>query len=209
MFVAMDQFGNKLNPIDTEEEGLRLLSKSKMLFCPECLTVVRFASGEQVTAHFKHVHSPDCTYDSEPETEEHLKGKMLIRNWLVNRYPEVHVEFEYKIKETNQRADVMAIFPEGKRVAFEMQCSKIQGSIWKERHALYKKSGIQDFWILGQSVHKYGKTEGEEDRNKHQLVSLASTIYQTEGAVLFLDTSAASIRGLYKHKFKYCIQTLF
>ncbi|WP_404459774.1 competence protein CoiA [Sutcliffiella horikoshii] len=203
MFVAIDQFGNKLNPIETEEEELRLLSKSKMLFCPECLTVARFASGEQVTAHFKHVQSPDCTYDSEPETEEHLKGKMQIRNWLVKRYPEVYVEFEYKIKETNQRADVIAIFPDGKRVAFEMQCSKIQGSVWKERHALYKKAGIQDFWILGNSVHKYGKTEGKEDRDKHQLLSLASTIYQTQGAVLFLNTNSISVRGLYKHKFKY------
>lgn len=49
MFVAMDQFGIKVNPIDTEEE-LRLLSKSKMLFCPVYQTVVRFAAGEQLTA---------------------------------------------------------------------------------------------------------------------------------------------------------------
>lgn len=202
MFVAIDQFGNKVNPIDTPEEELRLLSKSKMLFCPECQTTVRFASGEQVTAHFKHVHSPDCTYDSEPETEEHLQGKKLIRNWLVERYSDVHVEFEYKIKETNQRADVMAFFPGGKMIAFEMQCSKIPGAVWKERNALYKKAGIQDFWILGQSVHKYRKTNEEEEATKHQLVSLASTIYKKEGAVLFLDTKTESIRGLYKHKFK-------
>ncbi|WP_078557239.1 competence protein CoiA [Bacillus alkalicellulosilyticus] len=202
MFVAVDQFGSKVNPIVTAEEELRILSRSKMIFCPECKSVVRFASGKQVTAHFKHVHSPDCTYDSEPETEEHLRGKVLIRNWLVERYSDVRVEFEYKIKETNQRADVMAIFSGGKKIAFEMQCSKIQGSVWKERHALYKEAGIQDFWILGQSVHKYAKTNGEEDTEKHQLVSLASTIYDNKGVVLFLDTDEERLRGLYKHKFK-------
>jgi competence protein CoiA len=198
LFVANDLNGNKVNPFDTPIEDLRFLSRAKQLFCPECETVVRFASGEQVTAHFKHVNSPDCTYDSEPETEEHIKGKILIRNWLVNRYPNVKVEFEYKIKETNQRADVMAIFPQGK-IAFEMQCSKIQGSVWRERHELYRKAGVLDYWILGNSVHKYGKTNGEIDNSKHQLVSLASSIFEETENVLFLNTVDGSIKGIYKH----------
>jgi len=201
MFIAIDQLGNKLNPLDTPEEELRLLSKSKMLFCPECSNVLRFAAGEKVTAHFKHVNSPDCTYDSEPETEEHLRGKVLIRNWILQQYPNVQVEFEYKIRETNQRADVMAIFPTGEKIAFEMQCSKIQGSVWRDRHYLYKKAGIKDYWILGKSVHKYGKTEGTEDTLKHQLVSLASEIFTLEGSVIFLDTKCEYFSGLYRHKF--------
>lgn len=202
MFIAIDQHGKKVNPLDTPEEELRLLSKSKMIFCPECQGQVRYASGEQVTAHFKHVHSPNCSYESEPETEEHLKGKMLIRNWLIERYSDVHVEFEYKIKETNQRADVMAIFPGGNKIAFEIQCSKIQGSVWKERHALYKKAAIKDFWILGQSVHKYRITNNVNDTKMHQLISLASSIYEKEGSVLFLDTNTATLKGIYKHKFE-------
>jgi competence protein CoiA len=201
MFIAIDQGENTVNLIDTPEEELRLLSSSGMIFCPDCKRQVRYYSGEQRTAHFKHVHSPDCTYESEPETEEHIKGKILIRKWLQQLFPDIQVEFEYKIIETNQRADVMAIFPNGKKVAFEMQCSKIQGSVWKERHELYKKAGIKDFWILGQSVHKYAKTNGELDKNKHQLVSLASTIYEKEGVVVFLDTNTSMIRGLYKHNF--------
>jgi competence protein CoiA len=197
MFIAKDHHGNSVNPIDTIEEELRLLSRSKLLFCPECQTVVRFYSGEIVTAHFKHVNNPECTNESEPETEEHVKGKILIRNWLKAKYPSVQVEFEYKVIETNQRADVMAIFPSGAKVAFEMQCSKIQGSVWKERHQLYQKAGIKDFWILGQSVHKYGKTGGNEDLTKHQLVSLASTIYKEENSLLFLDTETVALKGLY------------
>ncbi|MEH7249256.1 competence protein CoiA family protein [Neobacillus niacini] len=132
--MAIDQFGNKVNPIDTPIEELRLLSGAKMIFCPECGTIVKFASGEHVTAHFKHGPNLDCTYESEAESEEHIKGKVLIRNWLVERFKDVHVEFEYKIIETNQRADVMAIFPRGKKIAFEMQCTRIQGSVWKKRH---------------------------------------------------------------------------
>lgn len=203
MFVAIDNAGRKVNPLDNDLDELRLMSNSKQLLCPECLTGVRFAAGPQVTAHFKHIHLLDCTYDSEPETAEHLKGKMLIRNWLLEQFPEAQVEFEYKIKETNQRADVMAILPDGKRLAFEMQCSKIPGSVWKERHALYKSAGIQDFWILGESVHRYGKSEGIRDTSKHQLVSLASAIYKEKNALFFLDTDSKNFRALYQHKMSY------
>jgi competence protein CoiA len=105
MFVAIDQHGNTVNPIDMPEEELRLLSKSKLLFCPECKTVVRFYSTEKVTAHFKHVNSPECTYESEPETEEHVRGKVILMNWLKAKYPSIQVEFEYRIMETNQRAE--------------------------------------------------------------------------------------------------------
>jgi competence protein CoiA len=91
----------------------------------------------------------------------------------------------------------MAIFPSGARVAFEMQCSRIQGAIWKERHLLYQKAGIKDFWILGNSVHNYGKTEGQEDPFKHQFISLASAIYNEENYILFLDTNTETIKGLY------------
>jgi competence protein CoiA len=199
VFIAIDQFGNKVSPIENSEEELRLLSRSKMLFCPECQSVLRFASGVQVSAHFKHDHNSDCSYDSEPETEEHIQGKIQIRNWLVQNYPDAHVEFEYKIVETNQRADVIAIFPNGEKIAFEMQCSKIQGSVWKERHQLYEKSGIKDYWILGQSVHKYGKSNGEVDTDKHQLISLASEIYNLQNSLVFLDTKTSIIKGLYSH----------
>lgn len=203
MFVAVNHLNKRVNPIDTTEELLRYQSKNKQLFCPECNSRVRFASGEQVTAHFKHVNKQDCSYDWEPETEEHLRGKVLIRNWLVKQYPEAQVEFEYKIHETSQRADVMAIFPSGEKIAFEMQCSRIQGSVWKERHNLYKSANIRDIWIIGQSVHRYGKTEGQIDTQKHQLVSLVTAIYEEMDSVFFLDTVNETIKGLYEHNFKY------
>src|SRR5699024_6169521 len=203
MFVAVNHINEKVNPIDTTEELLRYQSKNKQLFCPECKGQVRFASGEQVTAHFKHVNKQDCSYDWEPETEEHLRGKILIRNWLVKQYPKAQVEFEYKISETNQRADVMAIFPTGEKIAFEMQCSRIPGSVWKERHNLYRSANIRDIWIIGQSVHRYGKTGGQVDKQKHQLVSLVAAIYEEMDSVFFLDTVNETIKGFYKHNFKY------
>jgi len=203
MFVAINHLNERVNPIDTGEKLLRYQSKNKQLFCPECKSQVLFASGEQVTAHFKHVNKQDCSYDWELETEEHLRGKILIRNWLIKQYPEAQVEFEYKIHETNQRADVMAIFPTGEKIAFEMQCSRIQGSVWKERHNLYKSANIRDIWIIGQSVHRYGKTEGQVDKQKHQLVSLVAAIYDEMDSIFFLDTVNETIKGLYEHNFKY------
>ncbi|WP_162142458.1 competence protein CoiA family protein [Aneurinibacillus terranovensis] len=41
------------------------------------------------------------------------------------------------------------IHPSGERWAFEFQCSRISETVWLERHNLYKRANIVDFWILG------------------------------------------------------------
>lgn len=40
MFVAVDSAGRKVNPLDNDQDELRLMSNSKQVLCPECLTAV-------------------------------------------------------------------------------------------------------------------------------------------------------------------------
>lgn len=212
MYVAIDDEGNKIIPFEFEDrDQIRILSERKKLFCPECGNRVVFHAGSRKTEHFKHWRLDKCENDSEAETEEHIKGKILIYDYLKRRYPGSHVEFEYKIIETGQRADVICIHENGECWAFEMQCSEILGEAWWSRHLLYKEAGIKDFWLLGESVHRAGQTNNQLDECKHKFVSLASEIYKRHGAVYFLNVETEDLRLLYKMNSKpyYQADTIF
>ncbi|MCK4981174.1 MAG: hypothetical protein KAS62_12310, partial [Candidatus Delongbacteria bacterium] len=75
---------------------------------------------------------------------------------------------------------------------------KIKYDILIERHNLYKKAGVKDFWILNDDIHKYGISNKEEDLSKHRLCGLEKAIYDTFQAIYYLDTHVALFRVL-KH----------
>lgn len=200
MLVATDLTGKKRVPYLESIDALRILSDEHCLKCPECETLVTLIAGERRSHHFRHHRKGECAYESEPETEEHRHGKLLIYDWLSIEYPTAMIELEYKVKDTGQRADVMALFPNGDRWAFEIQCSPITGEAWKERNALYEQAGIKNYWILGKSVHKYGFTNREPDQMKHKLIDLALTVYQKQKWLLFLDTKSEKLTCFYWFK---------
>ncbi|WP_246938528.1 competence protein CoiA [Bacillus pinisoli] len=208
MLVAIDQYGNKISPITKNTEEIKFLSQCKVLYCSECEKPVTFFSGQKQVPHFRHDKILNCVYESEPETKEHLEGKIQIYNWLKELFPDAQVEMEYKIQETNQRADVMAILPNGKRIAVEMQCSRISGNEWLDRHNLYKSVGIQDVWVLGSSVHTYGITNGEVDEEKHRLVSLSEAIFKQFKSLFFLDTESVEVKAIYPFIFESRMSSL-
>ncbi|MDD9267861.1 competence protein CoiA [Paenibacillus sp. GCM10023248] len=204
MYVAVTESGKKIIPFQFENENeIRLLSEGKKLQCPECGDRVIFHSGPKRMGHFKHWRVRKCENDWEPETEEHIKGKLLMYSYLKEKFPQAQVEFEYKIIETGQRADVICIHPNGERWAFEMQCSEIPGEDWWDRHQLYKSAGIKDFWLLGESVHRTGRTQHEIDPLKHKFVSLPKEIFLKHGAVYFLNVETREVRLLYKMNADY------
>jgi competence protein CoiA len=100
------------------------------------------------------------------------------------------VEIEWKVEETNQRADVIVIHPSGERWAFEFQCSSISETIWRERH-VYKAAGVKDFWILNIHFNDwtangrpniYLKRELERAIfNEYHYVAYLATPYEKDG----------------------------
>ena len=146
--------------IDAPAE-LRRLSSARQLTCPGCKATVILHAGSVRTHHFAHLPGAVCTAPlTEPETEEHLSGKLLIARWLHACLPDAQIIVEAHIPETNQRADILVIIPAlpipahltskvGQRIAIEYQCANMQAREWQRRHRLYRSIGIQDLWILG------------------------------------------------------------
>lgn len=198
MLAAIDQNGKKRIAHLEDEDTLRSLYEKESLVCTECGTAVILVAGPRRIHHFKHRSHVPCAYDSEPESAEHIQGKLFIYDWLTNRFPEAVIELEYKIKETGQRADVMAFFPSGERIAFEMQCTAITGEAWQARSDRYDQAGIENVWILSKRMHRYGQTELQRDVMKHKLLDLPLTIFKKRKWVLFLDNRSQEILSFYR-----------
>lgn len=108
-----------------------------------------------------------CTVKySEPETDEHLKGKQDLFEWIKKQDGVTNAVLEGWISETKQRPDIMFNY-NGKKCVIEYQCSPI-ASEYIERHELYKAFGINDIWICG--TEKYlgkGKRLNTLEKESH------------------------------------------
>src|SRR5580700_5998430 len=105
------QFDGKRVTIGLETpEELRRLSDARALTCPGCGGVVVLHAGAVRAHHFAHLPGAVCSLPvSEPETEEHRAGKLLLAEWLRVCLPDADVLIEAFLPATNQRADVLAI----------------------------------------------------------------------------------------------------
>ncbi len=133
-------------------ETLRVLSDARSLTCPGCGGAVVLHAGVVRAHHFAHLPGAVCSLPvSEPETEEHRAGKLLLAEWLRRCLPEADVLIEAFLPATNQRADVLAVLPDHSRIALEYQCAQLSAREWRRRHRQYREAGIRDLWLLGGS----------------------------------------------------------
>ena len=94
----------------TPPEELRRLSNARLLTCPGCGSPVILHAGTVRAHHFAHLPGTVCNSpQTEPETEEHRAGKLLIAQWLRACLPDSDIIVEAHIPETNQRADVLVV----------------------------------------------------------------------------------------------------
>lgn len=163
-----------------KKSELIILSKKHQLRCPIpiCHHQVIFKCGDKKIPHFAHKNK--CVYtDHEPESQDHLNGKLLLEKILIKLFPNSTVEKESWIKETNQQADVLVTHKDGKRLAFEIQCSKISGHKWEERHNLYKTANIKDFWILNNELNLTANTHNKK-KDVLKFCDLSKKIYLSQ-----------------------------
>lgn len=183
VFTALDEQQKRINSLFSDEETLRKKAQNKQIFCPDCGNNLRFRSGT-FRPHFYHAKN-ECTNPfSEPESEHHLKGKALLYKWLKSLYPKANVELEWKVSETNQRSDVMIKHDNGEKWAFEFQCTPISEGVWKERHDLYKKAGVHDFWIISSNINKYFTGNSQSFRLTRDL---EKGIFSSNNHIYYLD----------------------
>ena len=144
-----------------------------------------------------------CTLpQTEPETEQHRAGKLLIAQWLRRCLPDAEVTVEAFLPETMQRADLLAEVRmpggEARRIAVEYQCASLTAHELRRRHRLYREAGIQDIWLLGGSRLRIGQTAksspvgadaAQPNRESHLLTTeeLERTLLSEGAPLLFLD----------------------
>lgn len=85
-----------------------------------------------------------------PESVQHRQGKAVLAEWLRSRVGAAAVTVEAAADTQRSRiADVMVTFPNGERLAFEIQYAAITVHEWRIRHESYRARGITDVWLWG------------------------------------------------------------
>ncbi|MGK7376381.1 competence protein CoiA [Planococcus sp. 1R117A] len=197
MFVALDSSGRQRFSFEENKLDLRKFSKLKELYCPYCERLVFFHGGKKRIHHFNHEPHVECTFTGEPETQEHLNGKLLIYKWLKKQYPQAEVSLEKRIVETNQIADVYAAFGDGQKFAFEIQCAELTADEWLERRKLYREANIWDIWLFGMKY--YREIDDEELASEEKLLRLKylqQTVNKKDRSVYFIDSYTSLIRQI-------------
>jgi len=125
------------------------------LICQFCDQEMIIRHGMIVRAHFAHKVACTTPYVGHPESPEHRFGKMLVAEHLrqeVAEYSDARIEFEFPIPEVRRIADILVIFPNGWRVAHEIQLASITVEYLQQRTEDYLRAGIDVVWWLGKSA---------------------------------------------------------
>ncbi|WP_203332427.1 competence protein CoiA family protein [Planococcus beigongshangi] len=112
--------------------------------CPDCGNTVLLKIGDVKIPHFAHKSLSTCG-SSEPESELHLSGKMVLHQFFSDQ--KIAVELEKYLPVIRQRADLFV----DNSTAIEFQCSSIASSEVKRRSAAYRSQDIRFTWISGSS----------------------------------------------------------
>ncbi len=150
MLVAYGLDGRAVVAEEVSLEQLQRWSQERILYCPNCRGVVHVRGGpeKRIQVHFAH-QKGECPWSTESETVRHMRGKMVLAEWLRKQFPRASVSLEERLPEPNRIADVFVTHANGQRWAVEFQCAPLDIEEWQLRHAAYRKAGIQDTWIVG------------------------------------------------------------
>lgn len=175
MLVAYGPDGRPVIAETISIEQLKYLSQKDQLYCPNCRGIVhvRGGPGKRTQFHFAH-QKGECSWSTESETIRHLRGKIVLAEWLHKQYPHAIINLEKRLPEPNRIADVFVTHPDGKQMAFEFQCAPLDIHEWLMRHSAYRKANIQDIWIIGSN-----RREKQE--------AFIEAIIAAKNEVMFLD----------------------
>ena len=146
---------NDINCYDGKysKEELKTWANKDIIKCPVCGKSYEYCHGQINTPYFRHKDKAECDYlYSEPETEEHIKGKIALYEWIKQQDGVTDAILEAWLPETKQRPDIMFEYG-GNKWVIEFQCSPI-ATEQIERHRLYETAGIKDLWVCG--INNYG-----------------------------------------------------
>lgn len=150
MLVAYGPDGHLVVAEEELLEQLQSWSQEHVLYCPNCRGVLHVRGGpeKRTQLHFAH-QKGECAWSTESESVRHMRGKMVLTEWLRRQFPRASISLEERLPEPNRIADIFVTHPDGQRWAIEFQCAPLDVDEWRLRHAAYRNANIQDTWIIG------------------------------------------------------------
>lgn len=150
MLVA---YGPEGQPVIAEEAPLEQLlawSRDQQLHCPNCRGTVHVRGGpsKRMQLHFAHQRG-ECAWSTEGESVRHMRGKLVLAQWLREQFPHATVSLEERLAGPNRIADIFIHHHDGRQQAVEFQCAPLELDEWQLRHAAYHTAGIIDTWVIG------------------------------------------------------------
>src|SRR5260370_12465096 len=86
-------------------EGLHLAqlkdwSQRNQLYCPNCRGIVHVRAGPEnrTQMHFAH-QKGECSWSTESEPILHLRGKIVLPEWLQNQFPHANLSLKNRFPE--------------------------------------------------------------------------------------------------------------
>jgi Competence protein CoiA-like family len=150
MLVAYGPEGRPAIAEETPQAQLQSWSHERLLYCPNCRGVVHVRGGaeKRTQLHFAH-QKGECAWSTEGESVRHMRGKVVLAQWLRDQFPSATVTLEERLPEPNRIADIFVAHSNGTRQAIEFQCAPLDIEEWRHRHDAYRRAGIIDTWIIG------------------------------------------------------------
>jgi hypothetical protein len=150
MLVAYGPDGKPIIAEETPLEQLQDWSHGQELHCPNCRGIVHVRGGpsKRMQLHFAHMRG-ECSWSNEGESVRHMRGKLVLAQWLRAQFPQAMVTLEERLPGPNRIADVFMVQVDGQRQAVEFQCAPLELEEWQMRHTAYRDAGIIDTWIIG------------------------------------------------------------
>ena len=143
---AVTTDGEIIIPAQYPKTFLNDLRVNTTFFCLQCSEKVILKNGMIKIPHFAHISNISCTQTfSEGESEDHLKGKLHLFEFLQKYSLPVHLEAYLPFLQ--QRPDLY-VQSESDPLAIEFQCSQIPAKMIERRTEGYITKQITPLWIL-------------------------------------------------------------
>jgi hypothetical protein len=139
---------------DGKREELKAWDKEGLFSCPYCGLPLTLVWGTVRFRHFRHPSGNLCMISkNEPETREHILGKMRLYEQAVRWFPQaLRIEMEYRLPNGERIADVYVEDRDGRAYVFEYQRARIPEKEFLERRASYRQMGVCDIWVFGENL---------------------------------------------------------
>jgi hypothetical protein len=143
--------------------------------------------------HFFHLG--ETTGHGGHEGDMHLQAKAMLAAWVRAGGVTAVEEMSVKDRERgiDRRADVMACWPDGHQVAFEVEYKSFDPRDWRAKHDEYRSAGVPCVWLFGHlprylaSPPKPEEWPGDEPWDRLRWRELTSAVARAGMPVLFIN----------------------